>query len=212
MHVRQDIKPTLLFVGYSISAPALRDGLCGKPLIHADGFVMSARGAASLITMRWLLLTFLSASLSFAQDVTPPTDATPMLSVEGRGVQIYVCTRQSEKLVWVFQAPEAELFTTANASTGTHGAGPIWTWNDGSSVRGTVVRKQPSPDHGSIPWLLLSASPASEVRGMLTPATWIRRSATKGGDAPSTGCDATHEQAVARVPYAATYTFYTTRK
>ncbi len=162
--------------------------------------------------MRVLLVTFLSASLSFAQDVTPPADATPLFSVEGRGVQIYTCSRQNNVLLWVLQGPAATLFNAANESVGVHGAGPTWTWNDGSSVQGTVIRKQPSPDPGSIPWLLLAASPANGIRGVLSPATWVRRSTTKGGDTPSTGCDASHEQAVARVPYVATYTFYTTAR
>ncbi len=162
------------------------------------------------MTMRLFLLTFLLASASFAQDDTlPPGNATPLVSVEGRGVQIYRCSRQNGKRQWVFEAPVATLYDAANRRVGEHGAGPSWTWNDGSSVQGKLVHKQPSPDPGSVPWLLLSATPANTVHGLLTPATWIRRSATKGGEAPSTGCDADHEQAEARVNYTATYTFYT---
>lgn len=127
-------------------------------------------------------------------------------------MQVYTCSRQNEKLLWVFQAPAATLFNAANEAVGEHSAGPVWKWKDGSAIQGTVVRKQPSPTPESIPWLLLSAAPANSVRGTLTPVTWVRRSATQGGNPPTTGCDASHEQAIARVAYSATYTFYAKAK
>ncbi len=41
---------------------------------------------------------------------------------------------------------------------------------------------------------------------------FIRRSDTHGGDAPNAiGCDAQHLNAVRRVPYTATYTFYSAK-
>ena len=42
---------------------------------------------------------------------------------------------------------------------------------------------------------------------MLAHVTYVRRSDTHGGMPPAT-CDAHHLGAVARVPYAAVYTFY----
>jgi hypothetical protein len=42
----------------------------------------------------------------------------------------------------------------------------------------------------------------------MTRVEFIRRSDTHGGASPTTGCDAHHLNAVSRVPYTATYTFY----
>jgi hypothetical protein len=42
-------------------------------------------------------------------------------------------------------------------------------------------------------------------------AEFIRRSDTHGGIAPATGCDAKHLNTVSRVPYTATYTFYSAK-
>jgi hypothetical protein len=145
-----------------------------------------------------------------AQDHTIPPDpsVTPLTPVTGKGAQIYRCQQQGAP-AWVFIAPEATLYTGAEA-VGTHGAGPTWRWKDGSAITGKLLITQPSPDRASIPWLLLAASPAidSTPTGMLAHVTYVRRSDTHGGAAPPAGCDARHLGAVARVPYAAVYTFY----
>ncbi len=136
---------------------------------------------------------------------TIPSSAHPIQTVSGRGVQIYSCTKGS----WIFQAPEATLVDLQTDSpVGTHSAGPTWTWKDGSSVKGEVVQKVPSSDADSIPWLLLRAKPAPQ-RGAMDSVVWVRRSDTRGGTAPTSGCDASHEGTTARVRYTATYTFYT---
>jgi hypothetical protein len=154
-------------------------------------------------------LLLLPGSLS-AQDRTLPPDPSvvPLPPVAGKGVQIYRCQQQQGALAWVFVAPEATLYA-GTETVGTHTAGPTWRWKDGSAVVGHVLVTQPAPDRGSIPWLLLAASPAidSAPTGMLTHVTYVRRSETRGGIPPA-GCDARHTGAVARVPYAAVYTFY----
>jgi hypothetical protein len=145
-----------------------------------------------------------------AQDRTIPPDPSvaPLPPVTGKGVQIYHCVQQQGAPAWVFVAPEATLYA-GTETVGTHGAGPSWRWKDGSAITGKLLITQPSADRGSIPWLLLAASPAidSTPTGMLAHVTYVRRSDTHGG-MPPTGCDAPHLGAVARVPYAATYTFY----
>jgi hypothetical protein len=145
-----------------------------------------------------------------AQDHTLPPDPTvsPLPSVTGKGAQIYRCEQQQGAPAWVFVAPEATLYAGSEA-VGTHGAGPTWRWKDGSAVTGKLLITQPAPDRASIPWLLLAASPAidSAPTGMLVHVTYVRRSDTHGGMPPA-GCDARHLGAVARVPYAAIYTFY----
>jgi hypothetical protein len=145
-----------------------------------------------------------------AQDRTLPPDpsVTPLPPVTGKGVQIYHCQQQQGAPAWVFVAPEATLYAGAEA-VGNHSAGPTWRWKDGSAITGKLLITQPAPDRASIPWLLLAASPAldSAPNGMLAHVTYVRRSDTHGG-APPAACDARHLGAVARVPYAAVYTFY----
>lgn len=128
---------------------------------------------------------------------------------EGQGVQIYKCMPEGKEFTWIFQAPEAKLIDlSTHKQVGTHGAGPVWTWEDGSSVTGKVLVKSPSPETASIPWLLLSATPSGERVGILSRVRFVRRSDTHGGEAPGTGCDAQHVGHSLRVPYTATYSFY----
>ncbi|HEY2038767.1 MAG TPA: DUF3455 domain-containing protein [Edaphobacter sp.] len=160
------------------------------------------------------MLTALILLALFAPQKTdptlPPTSARVAYTVEGRGVQIYRCTRQDSAFTWVFQAPEATLFdSSTHQQTGTHSAGPIWTWKDSSAITGKVLEKSPSPDPLSIPWLLLTTTPSGATTGALSTITLVRRSNTHGGNAPSTGCDARHDGNTFRARYTATYTFYT---
>ena len=144
-----------------------------------------------------------------SQALSPPSDVVPAFVTEARGVQIYRCADKDTVYQWTFEAPEATLFDhTTHQQVATHAAGPSWTWKDGSSIVGNVLETTPSPDPASIPWLLLEAHTSGSATGALTPITRIRRSDTHGGTPPATGCDAAHANAVARVPYTATYLFY----
>jgi hypothetical protein len=158
-----------------------------------------------------ILSTTLLATLASAQNVTdPPPSQRAILIVTGKGVQIYTCQQNGTGAQWVFQAPEAALTDTSGKSVGSHGAGPIWQSNDGSSVKGEVLQKSPSPEPTAIPWLLLKAvSPSGS--GIMAHVEFIRRSDTHGGTAPATGCDTQHLSTTVRVPYTATYTFYSAK-
>ena len=168
--------------------------------------------------MRLFLLGLLCPFLAFAQiaprpvppsDTTVPVGARLLIQVIGDGVQVYNCASRNGVLGWTFQQPEAKLLDPAtHAQLGTHGAGPMWVWNDGSAVAGKVTVSQPSQEAGSVPWLLLAASPLGEQKGMLTPVVWVRRSETHGGAAPVGGCDDAHQGTVQRVHYTALYDFY----
>ncbi len=150
-------------------------------------------------------------AISAAQDPTvPPSSQHAILTVSGKGVQIYTCQQSSTGPQWVFQAPEATLFDSSGKAVGTHGAGPIWKSNDGSSVKGEVVQKSAAPDAAAVPWLLLKAAGVSGS-GIMTKVEFIRRSDTHGGVAPTTGCDAEHLSTVSRIPYTAAYTFYSAK-
>lgn len=156
--------------------------------------------------MRSLFSVLAVAFLFPPQNATaPPAGAVVVATVQGRGVQIYRCGMSQ----WTLDGPEAELFDPAGKLVGKHSAGPVWVWSDGSSIQGKVLAKEPSPDAGSIPWLLLEAHPlADSTTGKLSGVTRVRRSETAGGSAPATGCDVVNEGARVRVPYKATYTFY----
>jgi hypothetical protein len=156
--------------------------------------------------------TILSIATAVAaqSSTEPPPSQHTTLTVTGKGVQIYTCQQAAAAPQWVFQAPEATLLNAAGNTVGTHAAGPIWRSNDGSTVKGDLLQKEASPDPAAIPWLLLKASTATGS-GVMTRVEFIRRSDTHGGIAPTTGCDAQHLTAVTRVPYTATYTFYSAK-
>jgi hypothetical protein len=139
--------------------------------------------------------------------VQPPVTQQPILTADGKGVQIYTCQNVSGVPQWAFQAPEAKLFDTSGKEIGTHSAGPIWKVEDGSSVKGQLVEKSDAPEPGNIPWLLLKAA-GHEGAGILSKVEYIRRSETHGGIAPASGCDAEHLDVTVRIPYTAMYTFY----
>ena len=142
-------------------------------------------------------------------DTTVPVGARLLLQVLGEGVQIYDCTLRNKRPAWDFHAPEAKLLDPAtHEQLGIHGAGPMWRWKDGSALSGKVVVSQVSQEAGSVPWLLLAATPLGDRKGMLTPVVWVRRSETHGGIAPISGCDANHVGRTERVRYGALYTFY----
>jgi Protein of unknown function (DUF3455) len=151
------------------------------------------------------------AAAAQAQNPTePPPGQRAILTVIGKGVQIYECQLVANVPQWVFQAPDASLYDAAGARVGVHGAGPSWRYFDGSSVKGEVVAKSASPESTAIPWLLLKAV-NDDGSGILTKAEFIRRSDTHDGNAPTTGCDAKHVSTISRVPYTATYTFFSAK-
>jgi Protein of unknown function (DUF3455) len=158
------------------------------------------------------LQLFLAATLCLAvAKAQSPTDPPPgqhaILTVTGKGVQIYACQMVANAPQWVFDSPDASLFDASGAKVGVHGSGPSWRYYDGSTAKGEVLAKSTAPESGAIPWLLLKAV-SDDNSGILARAEFIRRSETHGGMAPTAGCDAKHLNAVSRTPYTATYTFY----
>jgi Protein of unknown function (DUF3455) len=152
------------------------------------------------IFRRTLALVLVLAPVGYAQNPTaPPPTQHAVLTVTGKGAQIYACQQVSGTPQWVFQAPEAMLFDAEGNMVGTHSAG--------STVKAQVLATSPSPEPKAIPWLLLKATIA-EGTGVMSKVELIRRSDTHGGVAPATGCDAQHLSEHSRVPYMATYTFY----
>ena len=155
-----------------------------------------------------LLLTAVSAAQT-PDTTAPPATQRPILTVQGRGAQVYRCEATGSTFGWTFRAPVARLFDAQDHEVGTHGDGPTWNYEDSSSIGGTVIARA-TPDAGSIPMLLLQSTSPKRT-GLLTTVEYIRRSDTHGGLAPTGGCDAAHEGDLARIPYTAIYTFYSSR-
>ena len=145
--------------------------------------------------------------LSAQGPATSPTSGPALLTVLGRGVQVYRCDAASAPPAWVLDHPEADLLNPQGKLVGHHDAGPAWHLEDGSSVQGKLLEKTPAPQPSDIPWLLLHAS-VHQGTGLLTLAEMIRRTETHGGVAPRQGCDSSTVGATVNVPYMATYTFY----
>ncbi|WP_423762070.1 DUF3455 domain-containing protein [Burkholderia sp. NLJ2] len=161
------------------------------------------------------MLRALVASLSFAActvpayaddaaGLAPPQPASPVLSTTATGVQIYSCEYDAEhRLAWAFQRPEAMLFDASGALVVRHGAGPSWETLDGSRITGKKLAEAPSARPGSIPQLLLAATPAAT--GTLAGVRFVQRLDTAGGTPPEATCATEH--AIGRFPYFARYVF-----
>ena len=158
------------------------------------------------------LVTIAHAQANSAPDVPSaiqaPVGHKVIWRAHASGVQIYVCQVGSDgKAQWALKAPQAELRNDEGAVIGQHYAGPTWKHADGSEVTGRVVARADSPDSASIPWLLLTAA-GHNGDGALSRVTTIQRIHTKGGQLPSTACDASHVDTEAKSPYTADYYFY----
>jgi hypothetical protein len=156
-----------------------------------------------------------NSAASLSHDRPPAVDpaiAVPAgnelaFALEGVGVQIYACNATASGYAWVFTAPEANLLNEHGKVVGKHFAGPTWEWlKDQSTVVGAKVAAV-TVDTSAIPWLLLRAA-SNSGDGKMSRITFIQRLSTSGGNAPSSGCDASTVGAVARVGYTAKYYFF----
>jgi hypothetical protein len=146
-----------------------------------------------------------------------PSGAMLAKRVHAEGVQIYTCMPASggatAAYTWALKAPDAKLYDTSCTLVGTHGAGPSWRSEaDGSTVVGSAVASVDAPDtHTAIPWLLLKAVSHTGT-GVMSDVIAVQRVDTRGGVAPTSGCDAAHVGSDTSVAYAATYYFYTGKR
>lgn len=155
-----------------------------------------------------LALCFVAVSSTplLALAAEPPGTAIELL---GKGVQIYTCTAGPAGPAWSLKAPEATLRNSAGHVVGQHFAGPTWQATDGSKVVGAPLVASVPRGPASVPWLVLRATENDGEAGLFARVAYIVRSRTIGGIAPATGCDAGHTGAEIRIPYSATYTFFT---
>jgi len=174
------------------------------------GDILALMRALTLIAASLTLIPCAVAQTPSAETITPPADQKPILTVLGRGAQVYTCQRISGSWQWTLTAPDAILYDSDSVKVGTHTAGPTWTYKDSSSVKGEAIQRSPAPEPGAIPWLLLRAT-THTGDGLFSRIESITRTQTHGGVASTTGCDAQHANTTSRIPYTATYTFYTSK-
>jgi hypothetical protein len=156
-----------------------------------------------------------------APALEPPAGATVKLHAHAVGAQVYTCAASGgpspdagaggaagvTTYAWVLKAPDAKLYDSSGTQVGTHGAGPSWTWRDGSVANGTKVAELNAPVADAISWLLLRVTSTTGA-GLLSDATYVQRLNTAGGKAPASGCDATTAGTETRSGYSADYYFY----
>ena len=148
----------------------------------------------------------------------PARPAETVLELHGAGVQIYACqplsgggspgvASSSGGYGWRLKAPDASLRDGSGAEVGRHFAGPSWQARDGSTVVGELLASSPAPRPGAIPWLLLRAR-SHAGQGVFATVGYIARTHTRGGLAPTAGCDQAHAGREDRVPYRAVYLLF----
>lgn len=142
------------------------------------------------------------------QAVQPPVDSELTLQTQARGEQIYRCTLSAGQYQWQLQAPDAILFDAQGRQIGRHFAGPAWEYRDGSRITGKVLHKIDMAPAQAIPWLLLEVV-GHDGAGMFSAVQYINRVDTQGGLPPAASCDSNHMGQEKRVPYRASYYFYT---
>jgi hypothetical protein len=163
--------------------------------------------SASILIAHGLRAQFAAPVPKAPKALQPPSDQAVVLSLEGKGSQIYVCQDTGDMYAWKLKGPDAKLFGESGEVVGRHFKGPTWEANDGSRVTGKLVASVPSPDSKSIPWLLLQAA-AHEGKGLMSGIQSIQRLGTKGGVAPAVTCSARNKDKEVSVLYQAYYYFY----
>ncbi len=155
-----------------------------------------------------LYVLLCSTTLAAAeQSIEPPVETKLLARLSAAGVQIYVCKEEKGSAAWTLEAPQAWLFDTTGRQTGKHSAGPSWEFDDHAKLKAAVSTKTNSPDASAIPWLLLKVTESTGA-GALSKTAYIQRRDTRGGVAPTAGCDASHLGERARMQYSAVYAFY----
>jgi hypothetical protein len=151
---------------------------------------------------------------------TPPTTVPASIAapsgnkfaflLKASGMQNYECRAKADAAGgydWVFVGPEAALRDRSYTLVGRHYGGPTWEYGDGSKVTGKLVADAAAPTAGNIPWLLLKGT-SSGPNGVFANVTYVQRTNTTGGTAPSDMCNASLAGSKKGVRYTADYLFY----
>jgi hypothetical protein len=147
------------------------------------------------------------AEASIPEQIKPPAEYSPVLTVHAKGDQIYQCSVNKGEYAWETQAPDAKLFDDQGNIVGNHTAGPLWEYKEGSRVVGKVLKKIDMAPGSAISWLLVEVV-SHKGDGLFSNVGFINRINTHGGLPPASGCDANHLGGEKRVAYTADYVFY----
>ena len=169
-------------------------------------FLLEVRVLGAVLTLAAVSVVPLALAAAHSE-LAPDGRASVLLTLGGRGVQVYTCAGTEAGPRWLPAGPEADLVDAAGRVVGAHRAGPSWTLADGSRIVGTVSARVDAPVPGAVPWLLLRAASVGGP-GALHAVTHVQRVHTSGGAAPVTGCRRATEGTTVRVPYAAEYVFF----
>jgi len=137
------------------------------------------------------------------EDLNPPANQYVSFHGFAQSVQVYRWDDATQK--WIFVEPVATLYADAGfgGQIATHFAGPTWQSSSGSAVVGKKLVER-TPDPTAIPWLLLAGA-TSHGPGPFDGTTFIQRTSTTGGLAPT---DPGTAGQIVKVPYTAEYYFY----
>jgi hypothetical protein len=180
-----------------------------------------------------MIFTFALSQAAHAQTVTPPVVPASIevpapneafLLGHAFGTQNYVCQPAASlgRVAWTLFTPQATLFSDEKEQLTTHFFSPNpvegsivrATWEDSADTSTVWARAiaAATVDSNAIAWVLLETvgtrvGPAGGH--VLSGTTFIQRVNTRGGLAPSTGCDVpTDVGRKAFIPYTADYVFY----
>ena len=165
--------------------------------------------AAAIMGAGYLNLAPASPAPNAPEAVRAPAGQELSLVLYAAGVQVYECAqgKDADTFTWKFKGPIADLTDRSGKPMGRHYGGPTWETSDGSKVVAQVSARADAADSRSIPLLLLEA-PTPGSAGMLAGVRSVQRLDTTGGTAPAQGCNRESVSREARVPYTATYYFY----
>jgi hypothetical protein len=189
----------------AVAALSACSGTGMKPMGSMGSSMGSSMGAMGSSMGR---MPFSQAALP--EPVKVPAGNVVALETVGAGDITYECRAKAAmpgQFEWVFVGPDAKLMDRAGKQVGTY-VGPPATWAhmDGSKVTATQVAVAPNgPDN--IPHQLVKANPAMGM-GAMQGVTYIQRTATRGGVAPSMACGASNMAQKQIVKYQADYIFY----
>jgi Protein of unknown function (DUF3455) len=170
----------------------------GFVLFSATLLAIAAGGVGSTAAPTQAAMDISDARVAPAVQV--PSGNKIVAKFYAKGVQTYTCTTGA----WKGLEPAATLADRLGRAVALHSRGPIWVSTlDGSAVEAAPVDGARNEVPGAVPELLLKAK-STRGDGVFGKVSYVQRLATKGGVAPTGGCQ---EGAQTSVHYEALYTF-----
>lgn len=147
-------------------------------------------------------------NLGFFSKIKVPDDREAVLTLRGRGAQVFRCEKRNGQGVWMFRQPDAELVDDAGKVVGRHGASFSFEHLDGSRLVANIAAYDDAPKATDLRWLLMTTK--SYGKGAFADVTHVQRVNTAGGMPPA-GCDLAHAGRVLRIDFTSDFVFYRPR-